>query len=135
MSRPMQHWVCFECRKQFRKPLLGTEVAVERGAVTPVPRHPCPECKRLMVDMGKYVRPPRRNNGRAWQQLRLLAQHGIRFTRAGDVAFMRHILNSTTGRLDARPLTAKCLCHVRTEGQRLLKAIVLNQQRRQRRKS
>ena len=84
--------------------------------------------------MGRYFRPPRRRDRRAWEQLRVVAEHGYRFRGEGAVAWMRLVQEQTTGRLDAGPLIANCSCHSRTEGQRLLRAIAVrkraNRQRR-----
>lgn len=126
---PALHWVCFACRKQFRKPPLRTSEAGGGEYQTFL----CPQCKGSMVDMGRYFRPPRREDTRAWRHLWLLAEHGYRFRTEGSVAWARFVLSSTTGRLVARPLIANCACHTRTEGQRLLLAIAVRQQRTRRR--
>ena len=126
MSQPMRHWVCFACRKQFRKPLAPIRREHAQDSAQPEEQQPCPECKGSMIDMGKYFRPPRRRDKRDWEQLRLMAEHGFRFPTAGSVAWMQFVLAWTTGgRLDARPMIANCFCRTRSEGQRLLQKIAL----------
>lgn len=76
-----------------------------------------------MVDMGKYFRPPRRANKKAWEQMRLLAEHGIRFRSEGTVAYQRMATGPKPSLRKTKQSIAACPCHTRTEGQRLLRKI------------
>src|SRR4051812_18227954 len=81
-QRIKAHWVCFDCRKMFRKPPRAQQEPSASGYV-------CPECKQSMCDMGVYFEPPRRNATRRWAILQLLAQNGIRFRSEGAKAFVQ----------------------------------------------
>jgi hypothetical protein len=122
LRRPMRHWVCFDCRKQFRKPLMldgpptGTRVCTAVAS-------PCPECKGDMTDMGTYFRPPARDDLRSWNHYRRIAEHGYRFMSEGSIAWLGYVVEHTTRRLDADILIGNCSCQDRTEGQRLLRRI------------
>ncbi len=69
------HWVCFGCRKMFRKP-RGIEAS------------PCPQCAAQMVDMGRYFEPPRNSNIRLWNRIKQLAETGFRFSSASSRSFV-----------------------------------------------
>ena len=58
------HWVCFRCRKMFRKS--------SRECV-------CPQCANPMVEMGSYFEPPKQSSKRLWELLEALARTGFRF--------------------------------------------------------
>ncbi len=60
------HWACFDCRKSFAKD--------ESDA----PRK-CPECAKLMIDMGAYFEPPRKLNKKRWEVMKVLADYGYKF--------------------------------------------------------
>ena len=83
--RNKEHWVCFDCRKMFRKPSRWEGVAP--GREPPAPKHECPECKQEMRDMGTYFEPPRLQNKRAWEVMRILADSGFTFHSEGSKAF------------------------------------------------
>ena len=114
-----------QLQKQFRKPFADAAGVSAREAGDTEQPHLCPECKRPMLDMGRYFRPPRRNDERTWRQLALLAEHGFRFRSEGAVVWARFVQGHTTGRLDAEQLIANCSSQSRTEGQRLLRTIAL----------
>ena len=84
--RNKEHWVCFDCRKMFRKPSRWEGVAV--GDEPQTPKHECPECKQEMRDMGTYFEPPRLQNKRAWEVMRILADSGFTFHSEGSKAFV-----------------------------------------------
>ena len=122
------HWVCFECRKQLRKPLhqkrspewlAETQSLRWKRKVIREDRS-CPECGAALVNMGKYFRPPRRENKQEWENVRRLADHGIRFTSAGMVAYLRFVGGARFDKEAVDRIIACCPCHTRTEGQRLL---------------
>jgi hypothetical protein len=76
------HWVCFDCRKMFRKPPRVQQEPPACGYV-------CPECKQPMRDMGVYFEPPRRNATRRWAIMRLLAENDISFRSEGIKAYVQ----------------------------------------------
>jgi len=133
-ARPSEHWVCLPCRKQFRKPSRYNGVHWEFNTKPREVRgYPCPECKAPLMDMGKYFKPPRREDKQAWEQVRLLAEHGIRFSSEDAVAFHRMITGPRPRMRQTRQAIVCCPCHTRTEGQRLLRTIARNQERPQKR--
>ena len=66
------HWVCFGCRKMFRK---SAQACV------------CPRCAVPMIEMGPYFEPPKRSNRQMWDVLNALARDGYRFHSEGSRAF------------------------------------------------
>src|SRR5262245_39840478 len=55
-TRALEHWVCFECRKMFKRPFR-----IENDGADPkAPARPyvCPECRETMINMGLYFEPP-----------------------------------------------------------------------------
>jgi len=50
-------YVCFDCRLAFKKPRYWN---VERK---------CPACGKVMKDMGRDFKAPRRKDARAWRRL------------------------------------------------------------------
>ena len=127
---PSDHWVCFVCRKQFRKPLrqkcspewsdAHQTLRWKRVVLHVHADLPCPECNATLVNMGKYFRPPRRENKREWENARRLAEHGIRFTSAGTMAFLRFVGGPGFDKEVMDQMIACCPCHTSTEGRRLL---------------
>lgn len=68
------HFACFNCRKEFK----------QRGSSNwdpDVPKRPfpCPECKRLMTRLGRYVKAPPQRATRQWLKVELLYHYGERF--------------------------------------------------------
>ena len=61
------HWACFDCRKSFAKEPL------DEGA------RKCPECAKLMIDMGAYFEPPRKLSKKRWAVMKILADYGYKF--------------------------------------------------------
>src|SRR5690349_21524084 len=118
---PGEHWVCFSCRKQFRKPSrqnCGPWDLPSRRK--PARTYVCPECKAPMINMGKYFRPPRREDEQGWKRMERLAEHGIRFYSEGTVAFMHFVGGARPKMRHIEQMIACCSCHTRTPGQRLL---------------
>ena len=69
------HWACFDCRKSFAKESSET------------PRK-CPECARLMTDMGAYFEPPRKLSVKRWAVMKILANLGYRFNTKDTKTFI-----------------------------------------------
>lgn len=86
---PGEHWVCFSCRKQFRKPSRQNcgpwELPSRRK---PGRTYVCPECKAPMINMGMYFKPPRREDKQGWKRMQRLAENGVRFVADDTVAFI-----------------------------------------------
>ncbi|HEY0428552.1 MAG TPA: hypothetical protein VGC76_12295 [Pyrinomonadaceae bacterium] len=81
------HWACFDCRKSFAK----DESATARK---------CPECARLMIDMGAFFEPPRKLNRKRWAVMRVLADYGYKFdTKDARVYIQNRILQIKNPRI------------------------------------
>jgi len=70
------HWACFYCRKSFAK------------EESDVPRK-CPECAKLMTDMGAYFEPPRKLNVKRWAVMKVLADYGYKFQSEGSKVYIK----------------------------------------------
>jgi hypothetical protein len=68
MMKRRERWVCFPCRKVWRKPFAPVDGLPYYRNRVPV-TFTCPSCKAKLVDMGYRFRPPRRNDKRAWKYL------------------------------------------------------------------
>ena len=86
-ERNLEHWVCFDCRKMFKRPSRlendGTDPRF------PVNGYACPQCNELMINMGLYFDPPRRSALAAWSRLRLLAEYGYFYYTEGSKFFIQ----------------------------------------------
>ena len=71
------HWACFDCRKSFAK-----DVSRE-------PRK-CPECAKLMIDMGAYFEPPRKLNKKRWAVMKVLADFGLKFNTKDSLIYIQN---------------------------------------------
>jgi transposase-like protein len=81
------HWACFDCRKSFAK---------EENAT---PRK-CPECAKLMTDMGAYFEPPRKLNKKRWAVMKVLADFGLKFnTKDSQIYIQNRILQAKNPRI------------------------------------
>lgn len=116
------HWVCFTCRKQIRKPFPPSNVPSHKRKDTVVTSD-CPVCRAPMVDMGSYFRPPRRNDRRAWEQVQLLAEHGVRFYTGGAAYIWASIPITQRSLRAAQSMLARYSDQAQTEGRRLLQQI------------
>jgi hypothetical protein len=59
-------FVCFGCRKSFRKP-HSQHV------------HLCPECAKPMIMLGRKFHAPKRSELRQWRKVQFLVEHGFLF--------------------------------------------------------
>ncbi len=81
------HWACFGCRKSFAKDTSET------------PRK-CPECAKLMIDMGAYFEPPRKLNKKRWEVMKVLADNGYKFnTKDSFIYIQNRILQAKNPRV------------------------------------
>ena len=78
------HYVCFECRKAFQKPVDVLGQAMAWGKFVPlaidvgVKTYPCPQCGQAMTHMGKNFRAPAQADAEAWEVVRRLADAGFK---------------------------------------------------------
>jgi uncharacterized protein (DUF433 family) len=73
----LEHWVCFECRKMFKRPFRVENDGAHPKA--PVRPYVCPQCREPMINMGMYFEPPRQDDLAGWKKMRLLADFGYFF--------------------------------------------------------
>lgn len=90
IRRMLEHWVCFDCRKMFRKPSRWE--GVHPSDKPEIPKHICPQCRKEMRDMGKHFEPPRRNNEKLWKIMKLLSDHGHTFHCEGCKSFVEKFI-------------------------------------------
>jgi hypothetical protein len=64
-------FACLDCRKSFKRPVNPSE-----GIPTELP---CPDCGEAAVNLGRHFKPPKRRDGRQWEKVRFLVEHGFRF--------------------------------------------------------
>ncbi len=120
-----EHLVCFSCRKQFRKPSRWNSIQRERRLYPAevkenlIKVYPCPECKNPMVNMGRCFRPPRCADKRSWEQMQLLARHGIILGSKFNISYYRSVVGSRLRPAETREAILAWPKH-RTIGQRLL---------------
>lgn len=82
------HWACFDCRKSFAKEPLS------EGA------RKCPECAKLMIDMGAFFQPPRKLNKKRWAVMKVLAGAGYKFnTKDTQIYIQNRILQAKNPRV------------------------------------
>jgi len=65
-------FACFECRKVFKQ---------DTGRALDVLK--CPNCRGTLTLMGKTFRAPRRQDGKQWKKVELLARNGVVFWSGG----------------------------------------------------
>lgn len=82
MTTYKSHYACFECRKTFKRRLLGD---VQGGYNKDVKENPakCPECGNIMADMGLDFESPKKKDIKAWNHITLLYQVDITFHSCG----------------------------------------------------
>ena len=85
-ARNREHWVCFDCRKMFKRPARPENVA--SGPLTSACPYRCPQCGESMRDMGVYFEPPRRRDISGWARMKLLAEFGMGFYTEGGKSYI-----------------------------------------------
>lgn len=82
MTTYKSHFACFNCRKTFKRRLLGD---IRKGYSKNDISSPakCPECGKLMADMGLDFQSPKKNDIKAWTHLATLYKVGITFHSCG----------------------------------------------------
>jgi len=63
------YFVCFHCRKMFRKPLLRFNYG---GTAEGKENLRCAECGESLVNVGRGFEPPRRHDVKSWRRLELM---------------------------------------------------------------
>lgn len=82
MSTYKPHYACFECRKSFKRRLLGDiQGGVNKDAK--VNSAKCPDCGNIMADMGLDFEAPKKKDIKAWNHMALLHQVDITFHSCG----------------------------------------------------
>lgn len=76
-------WVCFSCRKVFRKP------AEAKGPF------PCSDCRRSLQCPGLVFPTPRREATRQWAALQKVFEAGIRFVHDDVVPPLKSLADAT----------------------------------------
>ncbi|GBF06328.1 hypothetical protein DAERI_080119 [Deinococcus aerius] len=79
------HYVCFNCRKQFRKPfatiskvdLSEREISKFQGVDAEGFSYPCPQCGQELQLIGKNFRAPKQGDLKGWAIARQLVQAGF----------------------------------------------------------
>ena len=89
-ARNLEHWTCFDCRKVFKRPARPENIA--SGPLTPAKPYVCPQCRRLMHDMGVHFEPPRRADTKGWARAELLADFGYGYYTEGDKSWIDRLL-------------------------------------------
>jgi len=64
-----QHFVCFACRKMFKKPPASEQSKYLPASANDEYQPVCPDCGRPMHNMGKEFEPPRQNDIKAWRDV------------------------------------------------------------------
>ncbi|WP_299683286.1 hypothetical protein [uncultured Dokdonia sp.] len=82
MTSYKSHYACFECRKTFKRRLLGDVLGGYSKDVQEAPAK-CPECGGLMADMGLDFESPKKKDIKAWNHMAILYTVGITFHSCG----------------------------------------------------
>lgn len=64
-----EHFVCFTCRKMFKKQSYWELPKGDRPVTHEEYRPSCPQCGEPMHNMGKEFKPPRQRAVKAWRDI------------------------------------------------------------------
>ncbi|WP_425146647.1 hypothetical protein [Deinococcus sp.] len=88
------HHVCFECRKQFKKPVDGLVTLTLAGKISRtlnydagIRVYPCPQCGQPMTHVGKNFRPPAQDDLEAWHIARRLVAAGFKHDHSSGLTY------------------------------------------------
>lgn len=81
-SKRLSKWACFDCRKAFGRKRKREPTAVVL----------CPDCGANSTDMGYLFQPPPKKARRAWENMEVIAEFGLRFNRTGSAFFIDQYL-------------------------------------------
>ncbi len=73
------HYACFNCRKTFKRRLMGD---IKKGE-TSIFEAKCPQCGELMANMGLDFESPKKYDVKKWEHLKSLYSVGITFHSCG----------------------------------------------------
>ena len=76
------HFACFDCRKTFKRRLLGDILNGYNKDTKETPAK-CPECGALMANMGLDFKSPKKNDLKAWSHMATLYKVAITFHSCG----------------------------------------------------
>lgn len=82
MTTYKPHYACFDCKKAFKRRLLSDILDGTSKDENESPAK-CPECGRIMADMGLDFEAPKKSNGKAWKHISDLYRVGITFHSCG----------------------------------------------------
>lgn len=85
-----EHFVCFSCRKMFKRPSIADVPVHERPASYEEYRPTCPECGRLMHNLGKEFEPPKQRDLKAWREVERRHREIQRESMTSPQADIRH---------------------------------------------
>jgi hypothetical protein len=76
-------FACFDCRKSFKQ-LSRWQLPEDRRPAKGAAREvPCPQCGKLMADMGHDFKAPTQGNVAQWKKVQLLFEAGFTFHSCG----------------------------------------------------
>jgi predicted RNA-binding Zn-ribbon protein involved in translation (DUF1610 family) len=73
--RRLLPYVCFTCRKSFKRGLVGQELADKK----------CPNCGGVAIGLSRKFKPPLRSDAAQWKKVEYLVAHGFRFFSQRDL--------------------------------------------------
>jgi hypothetical protein len=82
MTSYKPHFACFDCRKTFKRRLIGDMLKGYSKDREEVPAK-CPECANLMANMGLDFESPKKKDLKAWKHIETLYKVGITFHSCG----------------------------------------------------
>lgn len=82
MTSYKPHYACFNCRKTFKRRLLGDILGGYSKDIKETPAK-CPECQNVMADMGLDFKSPKKKDTKAWNHIATLFKVDITFHSCG----------------------------------------------------
>ena len=76
-------FACFGCRKSYKQVSRWRLPENQRPAKGAAREVPCPQCGKLMADLGKDFNAPKQTNVEQWEKVRLLFEAGFTFHSCG----------------------------------------------------
>jgi hypothetical protein len=67
-GRYKEHFVCFACRKMFKKTAYTELPPGKRPSTYEEYRPTCPQCRQPMHNLGKEFEPPKQSDLKAWRK-------------------------------------------------------------------
>ncbi len=82
MTSYKSHYACFDCRKTFKRRLLGDIQGGYNKELDETPAK-CPDCGNIMADMGLDFESPKKKDVKAWNHISTLYKVDITFHSCG----------------------------------------------------